>query len=90
MVGLAVGAGVAGGRKVVEGARKPLLGVLKVALAATGEVALPVLLRVFPTGKAGRAELGGPSEGREAFGRAVAMVDNDRGRPRQPARSVGS
>lgn len=64
-----VGAGVAGGRKVVEGARSPLLGVVGVAA--------PFL--VLPTGRAGRAALGGPLEGRDALGSVVVMTDSFRG-----------
>ncbi len=75
----AVGAGEAGGRKVVDGARSPLLGVFGFDLAATGVVTLPVLLRVLPTGRAGSAELGGPREGLDVLGSVVAMADEDRG-----------
>lgn len=72
-----VGAGVAGGKKVVvEGARRPLLGVLG-AVLPTGVETLPVLLRVFPTGSAGRAALGGPLDGRDALGSAVAISNYD-------------
>ena len=35
---------------------------------------LPVLLRVLLTGKAGKAMFGGPLDGRDGRGRAVAMV----------------
>lgn len=75
-----VGAGVEGGRKVVEGARRPLLGVLAFALEGVEEP--PVLLRVFPTGKAGRAEVGGPLDGRDALGSVAAMAICSRESPR--------
>lgn len=68
-----VGAGVGGGAKVVEGALKPLLGVLEADLL--GEVLrFPVLLRVFATGRAGSAIEGGPLEGRDGRGRVVAIL----------------
>ena len=70
----AVGAGVVGGRNVLDGARMPLLGVLGVDLLA-GVVRLPVLLRVLPTGRAGRAVVGGPFDGRAVLGSAVAMLE---------------
>ena len=70
----AVGAGVVGGRKVLDGARRPLLGVFGADLAPGVAVAtLPVLLRVLPIGRAGRAVVGGPLEGRDALGSGAAM-----------------
>lgn len=69
-----VGAGDAGGRKVEEGARSPLFGVFGVSFGA-GLGRAPVLLRVLPTGKAGRATFGGPFDGRGGLGSAVAMAE---------------
>ena len=69
-----MGAGLVGGRKVLEGARRPLLGVPGADLVEGVEMA-PVLLRVLPTGRAGRAVVGGPLEGREALGSvAISML----------------
>jgi len=67
-----VGAGVVGGRKVVEGARSPLFGVPFVGLV--GVVMPPVLFRVFATGRAGKATVGGPLDGRGGLGSVVAIV----------------
>jgi hypothetical protein len=68
-----VGAGVAGGRNVVEGTRRPVLGVLGVGLLA-GVGSAPVLFRVLPIGSSGRATVGGPLDGREGLGSAVDML----------------
>jgi hypothetical protein len=65
--------GLKGGR-LVEGARRPDLGVEGADFAAG---ILPVLLRVFETGNAGRAMLGGPFDGRDGRGSVVAMVQAD-------------
>jgi hypothetical protein len=67
-----VGAGVAGGRKVVEGARRPLLGVPFADLV--GVAIPPVLFLVFTTGRAGRATVGGPFDGRDGRGSVVAIM----------------
>lgn len=68
-----VGGGVAGGRCVVDGARRPDLGVACANLDA-GVGKPPVLLRVLPTGRAGRAMVGGPFDGRDGLGRVADMV----------------
>jgi len=68
-----VGAGLAGGRYVLEGARSPVFGVAGVNLLA-GVDSPPVLLRVLLTGNAGRAVVGGASEGREGRGIEFDMV----------------
>lgn len=67
-----VGAGVAGGRNVVDGARRPLLGVVGDLFGPVGMP--PVLFLVFATGRAGRATVGGPTEGRDGRGSAVDIV----------------
>jgi hypothetical protein len=67
-----VGAGVVGGRKVVDGARRPLLGVFLADLE--GVVMPPVLFLVFATGRAGSATVGGPFDGRDGRGSVVAIV----------------
>lgn len=68
-----VGAGVAGGRNVVDGALIPLLlGVLAPDLLGVGMA--PLLFRVFATGSAGRAMFGGPLDGRDGRGSVVAMA----------------
>lgn len=77
-----VGAGVDGGGKVVEGARRPVLGVL---LPECESVAMPpVLCRVLLMGNAGSAAVGGPFEGRDALGSVAAMLmgagEENRGR----------
>ncbi len=73
-----VGAGEGGGRKVEEGALRPVLGVLGVDLLGEslelGDVGAPVLFRVFGTGNAGRATVGGPIEGLEGRGSPVDMM----------------
>src|SRR4051812_16026875 len=70
-----VGAGVAGGRRVEEGARRLVFGfgVDGVDLQV-GTASPPVLFRVLPTGSAGRAMVGGPTEGRDGLGSAVDMA----------------
>lgn len=71
-----MGAGVAGGKNVVEGARSPLFGVLGVDLEA-GIASPPVLFLVFPTGNAGSATVGGPLDGRAGLGNAVDIFESD-------------
>jgi len=67
------GVGIAGGRRLAEGARRPLLGVVGVDLLK--EDARPlVLFLVFATGKAGRAIDGGLMEGLAGLGSAVDML----------------
>ena len=69
------GAGLGGARLIVEGVRSPDLGVPGTDLLdAVGEGIFPVLFRVLLTGKAGRAMLGGPSEGRDGRGSVVVIV----------------
>lgn len=63
-----------GGARTPDGARSPLLGVVGADLDGVVVERLPVLFRVLVTGKAGSAMLGGPFEGREGRGRAVAIV----------------
>jgi len=53
---------------VVDGARSPVFGVAGVDLLP------PVLLRVFETGNAGSADVGGASEGREGRGMEFDIV----------------
>lgn len=78
-----VGAGVVGGRKVDEGARRPLLGVL--LPDCEGVAAMPpVLFRVLVIGNAGRAAVGGPFMGRDALGSAAAIFD---GRQREESKT---
>lgn len=73
------GAGVGGGRCVVDGARSPLLGVLGVVNDFPGDPIPPVLFRVFGIGKAGSADVGGPIEGRDGLGMIpVAIVGHVR------------
>ena len=69
-----VGAGVVGGGpSAPEGARSPLLGELKDLAGVVGGCK-PGAFRVFATGRAGRAILGGPLEGREGFGSVVVIL----------------
>lgn len=68
-----VGAGVAGGRTVVEGARSPVLGVVGIDLLI-GTDRPPVLFRVLPMGSAGSATVGGPIEGRDGLGSEADMI----------------
>jgi len=68
-----VGAGRAGGGNAADGARSPVFGVLGVdRLVRVGTP--PVLFRVLPTGRAGRALVGGPFDGREGRGRAADIM----------------
>ena len=72
----AVGAGPGGARLIVEGVRRPDLGVPGADLVDDECVGrFPLLLRVLFTGRAGRAMLGGPTEGRDGRGNVVAIVD---------------
>lgn len=57
--------GLVGGKSALEGARRPLRGVLGVLV---GEARPEGPLRVLATGRAGRADAGGPVEGRDGFG----------------------
>lgn len=71
----AVGAGPGGAILIVEGVRSPDLGVPGTDLAATAcEERFPVLFRVLLIGNAGRAMLGGPTEGRDGRGNVVVIV----------------
>lgn len=58
----------------MDGARSPVFGVAGVDLLA-GVASPPVLLRVFPTGNAGSADVGGASEGREGRGMEFDIAD---------------
>ena len=72
-----VGAGEVGGKKVEEGALRPVLGVFGVDLLGDfeiGDVGAPVLLRVFGMGSAGRATVGGPRDGLAGLGSPVDMA----------------
>lgn len=69
-----VGAGLIERTLFVEGALRPLLGVLGICLVGFGLGRAPVLFRVLLTGNAGRAMLGGPLEARAGRGKAAAMV----------------
>lgn len=66
------GGGVTEGSRVVDGARRPVLGVAGVDLLCDGAREL-VLFLVLGTGSAGRAIVGGPFEGRDGLG-SVVMV----------------
>jgi hypothetical protein len=68
--------GVAGSEDV-EGARNELLGILGIeSERISGVVCMPpVLLRVFLEGRAGRAVVGGPKDGRDGRGREAAMMN---------------
>ena len=83
-----VGTGV-GGFRFIDGARRLLRGVVGLVAMPDGrgipgtglgdgdEGAAsmpPVLLRVFETGKAGKAMFGGPFDGREGRGKVVAIL----------------
>jgi len=68
-----VGMGDAGGRRLADGARRPVLGVAGVGLLY-GAARLPVLFLVLLTGSAGSAIVGGPFEGRAGLGRAVDIL----------------
>lgn len=71
-----VGAGVVGGgNSVLEGARRPVFGVLFVKdLAGVDGGCKPDDFRVLATGSAGRAIVGGPFEGRLGLGSAVVIL----------------
>jgi len=68
-----VGAGSAGGGNAADGARRLVFGVLGVDLLP-GAGSPPVLFRVLLTGRAGRAAVGGPSDGREGLGSEADMI----------------
>lgn len=68
-----MGPGDGGAGKVVEGALRPLRGVLGADLLE-GDGIAPLLLRVLETGSAGSAMEGGPFEGRDGRGSVVVMV----------------
>lgn len=69
-----IGAGFGGAKPMLDGVRRPDLGVPGADLLELGGLGiLPVLLRVLLTGRAGRAMLGGPSEGRDGRGNVVVM-----------------
>lgn len=71
-----MGAGPGGARLIVDGARRPDLGVPGADLVDDVCVGkLPLLLRVLFTGRAGRAILGGPTDGRDGRGNVVVIVD---------------
>lgn len=63
-----VGAGAGGGRCAVDGARRPVFGVLGDLLG------VPRLFLVLATGNAGRAVVGGPVDGRDGFGKPVDIL----------------
>lgn len=70
-----VGAGVVGGgNSVLEGARSPVLGAFVKDLAGVDGGCRPDDFRVFATGSAGRAIVGGPFEGRLGLGSAVVIL----------------
>jgi hypothetical protein len=62
-----------GGRNVVEGARRPLFGVVEIDLKL-GVGMPPALFRVLLTGRAGRAAVGGPCDCLGGLGSAVAIA----------------
>lgn len=63
--------GEVGGRRPVDGARRPDgFGVVGLDLLE-GAARLPVLFLVLFTGSAGSAIVGGPFEGRDGLGRVV-------------------
>lgn len=70
----AFGAGEGGTRLIVEGVLRPDRGVPGADLIEGAFGIPPVLLRVLLTGKAGRAILGGPRDGRDGRGKVVVMV----------------
>lgn len=74
-----IGAGV-GGARTLDGALRPLLGVDGADFAGAGDEIFPVLFRVLVTGKAGNAMFGGPFEGRDGLGKAVAILSRYAGR----------
>lgn len=65
---------VGGGNSVEDGVRRPILGVLVSDLAGVDGVCRPDDFRVFATGRAGRAMVGGPLEYLGGFGSAVAIL----------------
>lgn len=68
-----IGVGDKGGLLyVLDGTRRPVLGVLLADLE--GGARAPVLFLVFGTGRAGRAMLGGPFDGRDGRGSVAAIV----------------
>ena len=67
------GVGMAGGRRLADGARSPLLGVAGVDLLKDAD-SPPVLFLVLGTGSAGSAIVGGPIEGRAGLGSAVDIL----------------
>ena len=73
------GVGMAGGRRVADGARSPLLGVAGVDLLKDAD-SPPVLFLVLATGSDGSAIVGGPIEGRAGLGSAVDMLTRLRAR----------
>jgi hypothetical protein len=68
-----VATGDAGGRRLPDGARRPVLGVAGVDLLK-GAARFPVLFLVLLMGNAGSAIVGGPFEGRAGLGRAVDIL----------------
>lgn len=73
------GAGVVGGgNNVLDGARRPVLGVVASnragVFAGVDGVCSPEDFLVLATGRAGRAIVGGPLEGREGFGSVVVIL----------------
>lgn len=73
-----VGAGDVGGRKVVDGARRPLLELGVDGLDLEAGVGMPpVLFLVLGIGRAGSAIDGGPFDGRDGRGSVVAIPFND-------------
>lgn len=66
---------VGGGNRLEEGARSPdVLGVVVSDLVDVDGVCSPEGFRVFATGKAGRAIVGGPLEDLGGWGIAVVML----------------
>lgn len=59
---------------MLDGARRPLLGVDGADFAGVASDIFPVLFRVLFTGKAGNAMFGGPFDGRAGRGNAVAIM----------------
>lgn len=70
---------VGGGNSVLDGARSPVFGVLVSDLAGVDGGCKPEPFRVFVTGSAGRAMVGGPLEGREGLGSAVVILKTWKG-----------
>lgn len=65
---------VGGGSADVEGARSALFGKLGAGPSSEVDGILPVLLRVFFVGNAGRADVGGPYDGLEGRGIEADMT----------------